>query len=501
MPAPARFRPASRTCDDPGITGGDDCDDADDTEFPGQNWYPNCDGDVHFARVGREVIACDPAEADTLTNCADGEAPDGGWSSSAGDDCDDEDNNVSSDLISWYPDCDNDTVFGFTETPACNVTEADGLTSCADNQPPDGGWRNTIGDDCDDEDANSFPGATELCDGNDNACTGTVPDDELDLDLDTFVTCAPWNDTQGDDPGIISGGDCDDGNAIDFPNQVFYPDCDDDGFHSPTETLACDLALADSRTPCEDGQPPDGGWRLSIGDDCDDEDANSYPGAAEFCDGNDNACLGSIPADELDLDIDMFATCASWNDTQGDDPGITSGGDCDDGDPTAFPGATEVCGNSIDEDCDGLDDDVPNGVCDTGGTGFCTAGNTGATCTTDSDCDLCVPVPISALPEVTRVALEGTSIMWWANPTVPSYHVYRGDLSALRDHGTYTQDPLQEPNASQTCGVIISPEDDPFVPLSGQAVFYLISADDGLMEGSLGADSSGVQRPNANPCQ
>ena len=40
-----------------------------------------------------------------------------------------------------------------------------------------------------------------------------------------------------------------------------------------------------------------------------------------------------------------------------------------------------------------------------------------------------------------------------------------------------------------------------FVPPVGKLVFYLISADDGLLEGSLGVDSAGVQRPNANPCQ
>jgi len=62
-------------------------------------------------------------------------------------------------------------------------------------------------------------------------------------------------------------------------------------------------------------------------------------GAVEVCDGNDNACSGSVPTNERDLDSDHYVRCTPWVDTQHDNPAILGGGDCSDVDGTAFPGA------------------------------------------------------------------------------------------------------------------------------------------------------------------
>ncbi len=75
--------------------------------------------------------------------------------------------------------------------------------------------------------------------------------------------------------------------------------------------------------------------------DCDDSDASVNPGAAEVCgDGIDNDCDGVDDVCTVDADGD------GYDDTV----------DCDDSDASVNPGAAEVCGDGIDNDCDGVDD-------------------------------------------------------------------------------------------------------------------------------------------------
>ena len=126
---------------------------------------------------------------------------------------------------------------------------------------------------------------------------------------------------------------------------------------SVTVTLALMMGCGDA-----DGD----GFRGS--QDCDEAQAGVYVGAEEICDGVDNDCDGFVdnePVDGLiyflDGDRDGYGS-DDLSQLACDAPlgFVVEGGDCDDLEPLANPGAGEVC-DGVDNDCDGLldgDDDT-----------------------------------------------------------------------------------------------------------------------------------------------
>ena len=110
---------------------------------------------------------------------------------------------------------------------------------------------------------------------------------------------------------------------------------------------------------------------LGLGIDCNDLDPTVYPGALEALDGVDNNCDGQI--DERP-DVD--------------DDGYDASIDCDDGNPFIHPGALEVC-DGIDNDCDGAIDPM-----------WDQDGDGASQCAEIPDCDDDDPLNGPHLPEI-----------------------------------------------------------------------------------------------------
>lgn len=236
-------------------------------------------------------------------------------------------------------------------------------------------------DDCDDADGAIHPGAEETCDAVDNDCDGTV--DEPDA-----VDATIWySDADGDEYGnpevaqlacdapsghVADGTDCDDTdgsiqpgapewcNAVDddcdgevdeadaVDAAIWYADADGDGFGDAGQPTA---ACGDAPAGC-----------TADASDCDDADTTAHPGGVEACGGGDEDCDGSV--DETgatgpttfyaDGDGDGWGLASAATLTGCDAPaGWGDSGDCDDTDDLIYPGATPVCTDGADHDCDG----------------------------------------------------------------------------------------------------------------------------------------------------
>jgi hypothetical protein len=287
------------------VASGGDCDDADSGVFPG-NGCSNCslteqawiaaNQQVLLEAVNNCALQClgDPG---CLAGCLQANGvPLGAVCLS----CIDGYLTCAQDNCSFL--CLNEPAFCFT----CQVQAGclAQLASCMGQVDADGdGW--WAGSDCDDANANAFPGAAELCDGVDNNCDGNT------------------------DEGI---------------NVTYYTDADGDGFGVDGTEITGTCT-----------QPP---GTATQGGDCDDADDTVYPGAPELCDGIDNNCDALI-----DNEAGVLYYTDADGDTYGDDatavfsctpiPGaVTVGGDCDDGAAAINPGAADPC-DTIDQDCSG----------------------------------------------------------------------------------------------------------------------------------------------------
>ena len=103
----------------------------------------------------------------------------------------------------------------------------------------------------------------------------------------------------------------------------------------------------------------DDGFSIMDGD-CDDYNSLIFPGQVETCDGLDNDCDGFIDGDGavieglfFDEDGDGFGNEKLTDCSQLNDSIVSFGGDCDDANSYVNPSVGEICGDGIDNNCDG----------------------------------------------------------------------------------------------------------------------------------------------------
>ncbi|MFH1467337.1 MAG: putative metal-binding motif-containing protein, partial [Pseudomonadota bacterium] len=343
---PTGFVPDTTDCDDtdaavnPAATErcngvDDDCSGTidDDYALDASTWHADADADG-YGDAAVTAIACAQPTGFIVddTDCDDTQGAVNPGATELCNGVDDDssgtiDDVYAADAPTWYADADADG-YGVATATAIACSQPTGFVADAT--------------DCDDTDAAVNPAATELCNGVDDDCSGTIDDDY----------------------------------AADAP--TWYADSDADGYgDGASTTVAC-------------AQPT--GF-IDDDSDCDDTDAAANPAAAEICNGVDDDCSGVIDDDYAadaptwyaDADADGYGDGASTTVACAQPTGfVPNTADCDDNDAAVNPAATEIC-DGVDNDCSGtIDDDfaadAPTWYADTDPDGFGDAASTAVAC-------------------------------------------------------------------------------------------------------------------------
>ncbi len=196
-------------------------------------------------------------------------------------------------------------------------------------------------------------------------CEDTPPDDDCKTAGSCMSTGGAGGAGGADGEGLCkSHADCDDGKFCNGEEECdpASPDANEAGCvraeKKPCVGQACDES-ENTCVSCEDGDVDKDGHRAIScgGDDCDDNDANRYPGNLEVCDseGHDEDCDASTLGgpEDGDKDGDRYVDRGCCNVQEGGF--LLCGEDCNDLKSGINPGQEEAC-NGVDDDCDGVVD-------------------------------------------------------------------------------------------------------------------------------------------------
>ncbi|AKQ67601.1 BNR repeat domain protein [Myxococcus hansupus] len=352
-------------------------------EGAGTRWYRDADGDG-FGNPGVSVIACarPTGYVSNANDCNDSNAQ---IHPNRAEVCDNIDNNCNGQVDEgvgsrWYRDADGDG-YGNASVSVIACARPTGYVSNAN--------------DCNDNNAQVYPGRAEVCDNIDNNCNGQVDEGVgtywyRDADSDGLGNGNVYVLACGQPAGYVANADdCNDNNAGVGGVQQYFRDADGDGFGNPSNSMwACSRPA---------------GYVQDFGD-CNDNNAQVHPYRTEVCDGLDNNCNGMVdeyigstfyrdadgdgwgngqapiqscfqPAGYvtnasdcndsnpsigqptvwyLDQDGDGYGHGGHWQYACNQPAGyVANGSDCHDSNASINPGMPESCLDHIDNNCDG----------------------------------------------------------------------------------------------------------------------------------------------------
>ena len=399
------------------VADNTDCDDSDSGDYPGATeivgngddedcdggeiCYDDDDNDGYLDTAGDTRVSSDDdctdnyegTDSDPTTDCDDTDSGDYPGATEIVGNGDDEDCDGGEIC---YDDDDNDGYLDASaDTRVSSDTDCDDAYEGTDSDPTT---------DCDDAVASVYPGATEVvADGIDQDCDDGDTCYE-DNDLDGFGSTGTQGsvDLDCDESGESAvSTDCDDADGSQYPGAAEVCNSEDDDCDGSVDEDATDFityyldydgdTYGDSTLTDLACSQPSG--YVTDATDCDDADAAQYPGADEYCNGEDDDCDSSTDEDSAvdattwyaDSDSDSYGDPATTDVECYQPSGYESNDDdCDDTDPAVNPAATEVC-DDIDNDCDGTVDesdasDASTWYADTDVDGYGDAGTTTVAC-------------------------------------------------------------------------------------------------------------------------